>query len=957
MGKYRVRLLPNWTSGEALAKLWEESGQIMTTPRVEMLDLLSSTDDPDFWVIINAAPSLELPPPEKCIIFYMEPRRAAEQGDHDRKSWGASWATPDPAKFLQVREYHHYPNNAEWHLTKACLESPLKKMHDQVVTAVVSAKRIDRGHHLRLDFLHFAEKTAPDLFRIWGQCEIENFVTWQGTLPPNQKDAALLPYKYHLAAENNQEKNYFTEKIVDAIMAECLCFYWGCPNLPRWLDPRAFIYVDLANPPQAMASIYNAVLHDAHAERLPAIIAMKEKIRGELTLVPTLDRIFTALDKDYIHTAFDQVIVINLDASTERWTNMERQFSEVGIRNYTRLLATDREMAARMVRQSSTAGVGWKLPDAHVGRPEIDHRAQLGQLGCKMSHWRAIALAKKKRWRRVLIVEDDAIFTRVGMQRFNLAMQEIEDRQLTWDLLWVFGLYYTTQNGITFRPENRRAQWLKREIIDAPKDSGDLVHPLKGSCSTVCYGIQSDCYDRVLDEIYHEKNGSLPVDDLFYKKLHPVLRSYIMLPCPVGADLENESTITGPSSESEGADRPDRQEAQKSSTTGVVELLCEKLKCMLDHKEPYQVFSFWNTQVRPHLGLAVLTLDQAVKQKIDEQVTRMVPLFEEHLDGVDTHRFLWDAHNVDRLDFVERVCDILHVTSYYQGYDALSVRAASSLRKKLIRRGAPQSHVDDLDHNAKFARNRFHNRLVESESLAQKMQVCGFQTHVINLDRRPDRLKSFMTQMSALHLDASIRRFPAVDGQTLEKTKQLQHVFRNNDFGSNRGALGAALSHLTLWRELMEGGADAFLIFEDDVQLLAPFQNGQWIDAYERLNVDHPDWDACFLAFIPSPAVKMDDFLPPAEETEKLLLAPLVPEMTWGGFSAYWISRKGAAKMVQFIDKHGIQHGIDYILMRMRHPELEMENYLVVPNPCFAQWVTSADDGVDTDIQKQQPAW
>jgi len=57
--------------------------------------------------------------------------------------------------------------------------------------------------------------------------------------------------------------------------------------------------------------------------------------------------------------------------------------------------------------------------------------------------------------------------------------------------------------------------------------------------------------------------------------------------------------------------------------------------------------------------------------------------------------------------------------------------------------------------------------------------------------------------------------------------------------------------------------------------------------------------------------------------------------------------------MVQYIDEHGIQHGIDYILMR----KLRLNNYLVVPNPCFAQWVTSPTDGVDTDIQKSQPAW
>jgi len=111
------------------------------------------------------------------------------------------------------------------------------------------------------------------------------------------------------------------------------------------------------------------------------------------------------------------------------------------------------------------------------------------------------------------------------------------------------------------------------------------------------------------------------------------------------------------------------------------------------------------------------------------------------------------------------------------------------------------------------------------------------------------------------------------------------------------------------------------------------------------------------LAFIPSPAVDIQDHIGPEAQKRPLEIVALKPEMTWGGFSAYWINRKGAATLVKFIEKHGIRHGIDYILMRMHHPELTRENYLITPNPCFAQWVTSPTDGVDTDIQKSHAPW
>ena len=32
------------------------------------------------------------------------------------------------------------------------------------------------------------------------------------------------------------------EKIWDSIMAECVCFYVGCPNIQDWVDPACISY-------------------------------------------------------------------------------------------------------------------------------------------------------------------------------------------------------------------------------------------------------------------------------------------------------------------------------------------------------------------------------------------------------------------------------------------------------------------------------------------------------------------------------------------------------------------------------------------------------------------------------------------------------------------------------------------------------------------------------------------
>ena len=61
------------------------------------------------------------------------------------------------------------------------------------------------------------------------------------------KDKGLYDYYYTFNCENNTIKNYLTEKIVDGILAECLTFYWGCPNISEILDDKSFVYLDLDN--------------------------------------------------------------------------------------------------------------------------------------------------------------------------------------------------------------------------------------------------------------------------------------------------------------------------------------------------------------------------------------------------------------------------------------------------------------------------------------------------------------------------------------------------------------------------------------------------------------------------------------------------------------------------------------------------------------------------------------
>ena len=49
---------------------------------------------------------------------------------------------------------------------------------------------------------------------------------------------------FHLAVENTQNLNYFTDKIVDAFLTNTVPIYWGCPNIGDFFDERGMIILD-----------------------------------------------------------------------------------------------------------------------------------------------------------------------------------------------------------------------------------------------------------------------------------------------------------------------------------------------------------------------------------------------------------------------------------------------------------------------------------------------------------------------------------------------------------------------------------------------------------------------------------------------------------------------------------------------------------------------------------------
>ena len=81
-------------------------------------------------------------------------------------------------------------------------------------------------------------------------------------------------------------------------------------------------------------------------------------------------------------------------------------------------------------------------------------------------------------------------------------------------------------------------------------------------------------------------------------------------------------------------------------------------------------------------------------------------------------------------------------------------------------------------------------------------------THVVNLERRADRMAKFKYPLP-------YKRFDAIDGNSIHFNDVLNKIFSLKLLP--RPAMGCALSHIILWNRLINSNDEYMVILEDDI--------------------------------------------------------------------------------------------------------------------------------------------
>ena len=110
----------------------------------------------------------------------------------------------------------------------------------------------------------------------------------------------LNQYKFMLCFENSSSPNYLTEKLANAWLGNTIPVYWGAANAVKWLNPKAFLYLEDTSD-QAIYNLINKIIeldndHDKYMEMFNQPLILNNEIPHDLDIKTVIQKVNNILN-------------------------------------------------------------------------------------------------------------------------------------------------------------------------------------------------------------------------------------------------------------------------------------------------------------------------------------------------------------------------------------------------------------------------------------------------------------------------------------------------------------------------------------------------------------------------------------------------------------------------------------------------------------------------------------
>jgi GR25 family glycosyltransferase involved in LPS biosynthesis len=183
-----------------------------------------------------------------------------------------------------------------------------------------------------------------------------------------------------------------------------------------------------------------------------------------------------------INNFFEKIYLLNLDKRSDKLEIVSKKLKKRNI-NFERFSAIDGSLS-KFDNIWNNIINNYNDFDKKLGRKAIRSR---GAMGCMLSIESIILDAKDKKYKNILILEDDIIFNK----EFDNRILKIKNISTDWALIYLGASQYDWNN----------IKFFNEDFYFAEK-----------TCGTFAFGISSSYYDKILNLI---KNYEVPIDTYF----------------------------------------------------------------------------------------------------------------------------------------------------------------------------------------------------------------------------------------------------------------------------------------------------------------------------------------------------------------------------------------------------------------------------------------------------------
>lgn len=291
------------------------------------------------------------------------------------------------------------------------------------------------------------------------------------------------------------------------------------------------------------------------------------------------------------------------------------------------------------------------------------------------------------------------------------------------------------------------------------------------------------------------------------------------------------------------------------------------------------------------------------------------------------------------MEYSYRYANKGYLSAFFEGINSIHIgRLTSERHDKTI----PNAY--ELNEEAQFHGKEEQLREDVIKTVSLEHFDIKIKTYVLNLDKREDRWKEFKNKVNSLTA-LNYERFSAVEGAKLKSTPQLQRIFDGNDYNMRVGLVGCAMSHIKMYIELLNSEFEAFCILEDDIDFSPEFDK-KLLHVYNQVKI--MKWDILYLGHHIYNEYLTDELynkekMPVIEKWDRVKSLT----MSMGGTGGYLISKQGARRLLDFINKNGMTNGIDTVQQKSADDlNIFYSNPHLIYSECYR-----GDNSIDTDIQ------